>query len=487
MSTMSDMLRPVGMLEKLYTARQVLGIYNSVVLTATYAVPPELEAYSLYSVLCAAIPGLLRRHPPLCCFVEDQRTPEPKFKRLKAVHVKDVLQVLVLEMGRSLSQELQELHDQEWLEGSKPLWKLVVMREPLIPHETDLYSQLHIAFVYHHVLGDGMSGCALHESLLQEIESIGQTSGDWLEVPTAIDVPTSPSLIEPIEKLTALPLSWPFLAKQIAKEYASRWLVAAPGPIWAGLPVKSLDICPYRSRVQLVTIPADGLVTLLEESKKHSVTLTCLLTAAIVSKLAQALPEAPSFLGITPYTLRRVTGTSMDDMVVQISSFETRYSADLLSRIRKASGPTEQLTNLWNIAVYFRDQMQDELVRCPRDNPVGLLPYLSNYTEFYSKKFGRAREATFELSNLGVFERPKESSSGSWRLENMIFTQGAAPVGPAFVVNVASVQGGPLTIAITWQDTVVNDMLVDALGQAFAELPYLLQEGPSNQQSQREA
>jgi hypothetical protein len=475
MSATSDVLRPVGMLEKLYTARQVLGIYNSVIVTATYAVRSKLEDTSLYSIFCATIPGLLYRHPSLCCYFEGEDTLEPKFRRLNTIEVKDVLQILDLEKRESLAQKLQEFHDQQWPVERKPLWKLVVMREPQMASDTSIGFKLYIAFVYHHVIGDGLSGNAFHMSLLRELENVEQTSQDLEEAPKAIDTQVSTCLIEPIEKLTILPLSWLFLIKQVVQEYAPRWLIGAPSPLWAGLPTQTLDKCPFRSRVRIVTIQADGMESLLEESKKHSVTLTSLLTAALVSALADALPGAPRFLGMTPYTLRRVTGTSMDDMVNQTSSFETSYPADFLDSIRKASNATERVESLWNTAGYFHAQMQDELARCPRDNLVGLLPYVFDHVKYYQKKIGKAREATWELSNLGVFRTTQVSLPGSWRLENMTFTQGAQPVGPAFAVNCVSVQGGPLTIAITWQDSVVHEDIIDALAHDFTDLPRLLQ------------
>ncbi|MCJ1387584.1 hypothetical protein MMC18_000427 [Xylographa bjoerkii] len=474
MSETSDVLRPVGMLEKLYTARQVLGIYNSVIVTATYNVRPKHEDPSFYSIFCAIISGLVYRHPSLGCYFEGEDTPEPEFRRLKTIKVDDVLQMIDLEKGESLAQKLQVLHDQQWPVDRKPLWKLIVMRELQSASDTSIGSTLHIAFVYHHVIGDGLSGTAFHTSLLQELENIEQTSQDLREAPKTVDTRLSTRLIEPIEKLTILPLSWLFLIKQVVQEYAPRWLIGAPSPLWAGLPVQTLDKCPFRSRVRIVTIRADRVEGLLKESKKHGMTLTSLLTAALVSTLADVLPEAPRFLSMTAYTLRRVTGTSMNDMVNQTSSFATTYPAHILDRIRKASDPAKRVESLWNTAGYFHAQMQDELARCPHDNLVGLLPYVSDHVKYYQKKIGRAREATWELSNLGVFRQTQDSLPGRWRLEVMTFTQGAQPVGSAFAVNCVSVQGGPLTIAITWQDSVVHEDIIDALAHGFTDLPCLL-------------
>ncbi|MCJ1397463.1 hypothetical protein MMC11_000656 [Xylographa trunciseda] len=475
MSTMGHVLRPLGMLEKLYTARQVLGIYNSVIITATYMVLSKLESDSLYSNLCTTIPGLLHSHPSLGCYFEGEDTPEPKFRCLNTIIVEDVLQIIDIEDREGLAQKLQVFHDEQWPIDKKPLWKLIVMREPQVVSDTSICITLHIAFVYHHVIGDGLSGAAFHASLLQELKNIEQARQDPQEAPKAIDIQLPVSLIEPIEKMICLPLSWPFLIKQVVQEYAPRWLVGTSSPLWAGLPVQTLDRYPFRSRVRLISIPVDGVESLLKESRENNVTLTSLLTAALVSTLADALPEAPRFIGTTAYTLRRVTGTSMKDMVNQTSAFETNYSADFLDGIKKNSNPAERVKSFWKTAGYFHAQMQDELARCPRDNLVGLLPYVSDHVKYYQKKIGRAREATWELSNLGVFKTTQGMEPGNWRLEDMTFTQGAQPVGSAFAVNCVSVQGGPLTIAITWQDSVVHEDVIDTLAHGFADLPRLLQ------------
>ncbi|KAL8799602.1 MAG: hypothetical protein Q9182_005778 [Xanthomendoza sp. 2 TL-2023] len=431
-----------------------------------------LEYSLLYNLFCASIIRLLRRHPSLCCYFEGEHTLKPIFRRLKTIQVKDVLQIVSLEQRQSLAQDLQELHDLEWPAGPKPLWKLVVMRgQP----NSSVDSTLHIALVYHHVIGDGLSGLAFHRSLLHEISSIEKDTNDLRRAPETIDTPSSTSLLEPIEKLVSLPLSWPFLIRQLVQEYAPQWLVGSPSPFWAGLPTKPLRECPLRSRVRLISIQTDELQHLLRESKGHRVTLTSLLTAAIVFALAIKLPEASRFLGVTPYTLRRVTGTAMDEMVNQSTVFGTNYPAEMLDRIRGTSTATEHVNSLWTAAAYFYAQMQQELTQCPRDNLVGLLPYVSDYVKFYKKKIGRTREATFEVSNLGVFRTSQEPLPSNWTLEDMTFTQGAQPVGTAFTVNCISVQGGPLTIAITWQDSVINEEVVDAIVQEFADLPDLLQ------------
>ena len=476
MSTPGDMLRPVGMLEKLYTARQVLNIYHSVIVTATYTLGSSLDNNALYALFFATIPELLHRHPSLCCYVEGGDTSKPQFRRLKSIEVKDVLQIRSLEEHESFAEILQYLHDQQWSFQQKPLWKLVVLREGHDVEETSNPIKLHLAFVYHHVIGDGLSGTAFHRSLQSTLSEIESSNQELEEAPEMIDTPVLIELSDPIEKLTSLPLSWMFLGKQVLDEYVPQWLTGAPLPVWAGLPTQTLDTCPFRSRNRVVTIQADEVGILLEESRKHGVSLTSLLTASIVSTLANSLPGAPNFRGSTTYTLRRVTGTSMDEMVNQSTALMTSYPAEFLNRVRKPSNATARAESLWVSAAILHRQLQAEIASCPGNNLVGLLPYVIDHVEFYRKKFGKAREVTWELSNLGGFKTDQEALSKNWRLQSMTFTQGAQPVGPAFCVNCVSVQDGPLTIALTWQESIVDQSTIDALAQGFTDLPSLLRQ-----------
>jgi len=441
-------------------------------MTATYIIPSKLEDETLYSIFHTAIVGLVTRHPALCCYVEAEATSDPKFRRLERFNLKDVVQIQDLGEQESLEQKLQDIHDQRWPSENKPLWKLVIMREL---QRASIGSRLHIALVYSHAIGDGLSGLAFHRTLLQELIKAPQLNQQAKDHLKAIDIPVDTKMIEPVEKLTPLPLSKLFLIKQVANEYLPRWLIGGPPPIWAGLPIQNLVECPYRSRIRIVYIESAELNWLLEESRKHGVTLTSLLTAAIVFALALAVVDASSFIGDTPYTLRRVTGTSMEEMVNETSTLQTTYATKLLDRIRNAPNSTEHVEGFWDTAQFFHAQMQDEIARCPKDNLVGLLPYLLNHVQYYQKKFGRARETSWELSNVGVFKTtalPK-----GWKLERMIFSQGAQPVGAAFSINSVSVSGGPLNITITWQDSVVEERVIDALAQAFTELPQFLQRG----------
>ncbi|KAL8952927.1 MAG: hypothetical protein Q9222_001186 [Ikaeria aurantiellina] len=468
MSTTRDIVRPLGLLERLYAARQVLGIYNSVIVTATvrFRTPHLIERKGLQSIFSAALSEVVNQHPPLRCQVHGLDTPAPAFKALECLDLQDVLQIDELNATTDLSEKLQELHDQTWSSDARPLWKLVVLRDYPDTETKPAISVLHLAFVYHHVLGDGLSGVAVLKSLIQELELTLQGQDDKRNDLAGTILPSdSVKLIEPVERFVKLTLSWSFLINRVMNEYAPRWMLGSRLEPWAGLAMQSPQQCPFRSRIKIVTIHADEVTNLLERCRKHFVALTSLLTAAVVSTLAIALPDASSFTGITPYTLRTFTGTSMGEMANQISTLETEYPPDLLHAIRTASTPALQTEIIWRTAHQSHRQMRDELARCPRDTVIGLLPYISDPVNFYRKKFGRPREATFEVSNLRVVS--EAGTSDNWDLESMTFTQGAQPVAAAFSVNSVSVKDGPLRLTVTWQDGVVEERIIDAVVESL--------------------
>ncbi|KAI9717967.1 MAG: hypothetical protein M1828_007059 [Chrysothrix sp. TS-e1954] len=445
MALNDTVIRPVGMLEKLSTARQVLGVYNSVILTISYTDNPARSTEELKRRIVSSLPRLLIQHPALCCYITGAATSSPTFRLLDTIAVEDVVQMKRLECD--LPTRLQELHDQPWSEARKPLWRLAVLQDDDTP-------STHLAFVYHHAIGDGLSGAAFQRSLIQALAR-GTGTQDSGASPNVIEVP-SVSLSKPVEDLLSFSLSWGFLAKQVLQEYAPRWLVGAPPEIWAGKRIQTLDECPSRTRLRIVDLQADEL---LVRCREHGVTLTSLITATIACSLSDALPNAPAFIGMTPYTLRRFTGTSMDEMVNQTSTSTMRYPRETIDG-RSAN------ERLWSVATKFQDHMRDELAQCPSNNPVGLLPYVIDTIEYYRKKFGKPREATWELSNIGAFNH---DGSAEWTPEYMTFTQGAAPTGSAFGVNCVSIDG-LLSMTISHQESVIDKAIVDAVAYSLSDL-----------------
>lgn len=179
----------------------------------------------------------------------------------------------------------------------------------------------------------------------------------------------------------------------------------------------------------------------------------------------------------------------------QTSVVQTTYDKNLLDKIRASINHQfpDGKAGTWTIAHYFHSTLKTEIAQCPQDNIVSLLPYISNYENFYKSKIGKPRESTFEVSNLGAFDpsfddddddgkskQVKESNTDSrndgdvdgWRIENILFSQGPQVLGPAFAVNCASLSHGrgPLNLVLSWQDGVVEEEIIDAIANGFEQI-----------------
>ena len=481
------------MLEKLYIAREALQVHKSVITTATYKQQAKVDDQRFRLTFYQALSSLIKKHPALCCYFTGQDVAHPTFRRLGSICLTDVLEITSLTSGQTLAQKLQQLHDQPRNMDGKPLWKLVVVKEESPSTDTEVQNKLHTIFVYHHAIGDGLSGVAFQKTLFRELQDIDKPEGLGSGAPPTITTAPDIRLLEPVEKLTPLPLSWSFLLHQVLQEYGPSWLSGSKeDPSWTGaaLPPSPADkSTQYISRLRIATIPASDLSLLLTACKPHSVTLISLLTASIVSSLSTALPSAASFRGTTPYTLRRVSKTSMDAMTNQTTAFETSYDSTLLARFRSGTASTDSTTHreaLWATASFFQAQLSAELAKNGRDTLAGLLPYVSDSVAFYRKKFGRPRETTFEVSNVGAVQMGigrvgSMGSSGArklealgWEVQSLTFSQGAQPVGAAFSVNVASVPGGPLRLAVSWQEGVIEENIIDEVVRDFEKLSQLV-------------
>lgn len=465
LATLTDTAK--GKLERLSTTRHSLGLYRSVIVTCCYTIARPLEARELDDLLRLALAKIVARHAALCCCVVGEDTENPAVHRLESIDLASVLSFVQLNHFDQLARHLERLHDQTWTNvDQSPLWKVVVF-QPTVSGATTV---IDIAFVFHHALMDGLSGPAFHKSLLHELQNATSAYTQAGDIPSVIEVPQDIQLIQPLETLVRFSLSWVFLARQVIQEYAPRLLSGSQDTTWAAAPCAPLDERDFKTRIRLVSVPADESQAMLQAARDQNTTLTALINGIIVKALADAVPAAKQFVATTPYTMRKWTGTSTDEMVNQVSVVQTTYDSAFLDEVRAAH--EKSIEAIWRVARYFQAEMRAALDKVPQDNVIGLLPYVSSYKDYYMKRLGQPRETTFEVSNLGrqVFETRGEDSGTKqeeWAIENVTFTQGTTVVGPAITISCASIGTGALNLALTWQKGVVEESIVDAVVQAL--------------------
>ena len=271
-------------------------------------------------------------------------------------------------------------------------------------------------------------------------------------------------LTPPIEELLNFKTSWSFLGSQVLQEYGPPALFGRRSEPYTAMSCQSLDELPFRTMLRLIEIDASTIKALLEKGKSKQSAITALLSVVIARSLALEIPTAGAFLSQIPYTMRRISGTDYETMANQTSTVEIGFEKEVLDTFRD---PAENVADpIWDRTATDSAVLQEKIADCLNNNPVGLLRYISDHHEFYRKKLGKKREATWEVSNIGPVQS-RVPNRDTWKIERAIFSQGAAIVGPAFQANVASVRDGPMTIAFSWQQNVIEESVMTNIIKSF--------------------
>ncbi len=448
-----------GLLEKLYTARHSLDLYYSISAVNTYRSDKAFDRQQLNSILSTALAQVIRQHAALCCGIYGEATRNPTFVLVDTIDLRQMLAFRSLHSGATVMQHLEIEHNEPWssAQESSPPWKVIVLQ-----HEKGDNRVFDIAFIYHHALGDGMSGAAFHTALLKALTDTCLQSPMPSKPITHVTVTPLLPLTPPVEELVQFKSTWGFLISQVLQEYGPRILFGRSAEPYTGLPCATLDELPFRTSLRLLEIDPKMVQTLLANCKVRKVSMTALLSATFALSLALAARSAEKFTSSIPYTLRRATGTDYQAIVNQTSAVEVDYEKDLLQDFRHRH--TDRDTNtavqlVWQRAEQDSVRLKEAVADPLNNNVVGLLPYVTDHHEFHRKKLGKKREKTWEVSNIGAI-KCRAAEQGAWTIERAIFTQGAAVVGPALNLNVASVFDGPMTVTFSWQQGVMEEGLI---------------------------
>ena len=455
--------------------------------TASYQAPDAIfSGTSLVPLIYGALHVVAAQHPALSCGIIDEDHPDPAFICLDEIDLQHcVVFKHVSEQLSSPSQRtkiLEEIlaheHSLLWPHlSTRPTWKLLV-----VPYLAGNYGStrplIDISFIFHHALFDGLSGPAFHRSFLNALNrpEAYESTDPIIHVSKSVELPP------PVEDKLCLRVTYRHLLWELFATYLpalARPFASSTNTPWTGYPASLPTTSSYVSHVRIIDVPADRLHTILTQCKQEHSTFTAALHGIIVQCLSQLVPDAPAFVGSTPYSVRSFTGTAADEMVNQVSVIATTYPRDLIESVQKKSGTgLPDRADIYVIGRQLLQDLQTSKSAFPVDNILSLLQYLSDYHAYFRKQLGRPRGATFEVSNLGVFrpspsppaeDNAAEDEGHGWNIERVLFTQGGSVVGNALSFNCASVEGGPLTVSLTWQEGAVETILAERLLQLVEE------------------
>ncbi|KAL6880789.1 hypothetical protein J3F83DRAFT_3270 [Trichoderma novae-zelandiae] len=500
-----QLLRKLGDIEHFSSSRHHLGIYRCVTVCARHLHPPSspssshLAGTSPSPAFLAALAHVVSHQPMLRVGIAGDDTNSAHFTHVPSVDLRHHVSVIAVPC-RSVQEYEDRValqqgweHDQKYADlAERPPWRITILRPssdvPELQNIEDVF------FAFHHSLMDGTSGRLFHEMLLAAPSYQG-TSPAPAEAQPVLAFPDPPSLPEAQEKAVNFTLSVSYTLRTLWNELGPSFLRPPKQPVWNAIPI-NLSL-PYKTRVKAIDLSPEQLTTLLSACRSHSVTVTALLHALVLASLAKRIPSpstAPAFAAATPVSLRPYLSPTSNpahasSLRCLVAGCTHTFSPDAVSALRAPGADTTAL--IWKNAQHVKAELAKKLGALPKDDIMGLLKFIGDWFAFWRGRDGKQRADSWEISNIGVLKNPRpqpdaqpdaqggseaKREAGVPRATRLLFTNGAMAAGPPIGLNVATVAGSKLTIALSWQDSVVEDELMEQLAGDLASYAAKLQE-----------
>lgn len=464
--------------EHFSTSRHALGFNRGIANSCQYVVAKQiLRGRSVRMVVEEAVARLILRLGGLRVGITDEDTNKACFVQVPSMNLQDFVNWKMTAAKSSDEYDQQVLHvikcrlEQLWPDvANRPPWRLLVVQNELTASETVV---LDVVFVVHHALSDGKSTTVFHSELLRELNSPSRHIPELVN--NQLIFSTRPILAPSQEDLVLSKISWSFFLKVLWSEFAPSWAKPTPSPApWTGKPVTPE---PHKLHLRAVTIAPSTVTRLIAACRAHGTTLTGMLHILVLAAFSRHVPEevASSFSGETPISLlpwaKLPHGSDMDlgrvltDLTTGTNRvWEAATVADIRSRFREADANTEEEL-IWPLAATWRNEMKAKVATLPNDDVVGLMQYITDFRKRWLDKLGKARDATWDLSNIGTIRGHSLDGDGPWSIRRSLFTQPVLVAGAAVGVNVAGIDGGPVNLVLSWQETVVEEVVVSGMAK----------------------
>ncbi|KAL1883486.1 hypothetical protein Plec18167_002490 [Paecilomyces lecythidis] len=443
--TTLEKLRPVGPLERYSTARHHVGFYNNVALTARHLLPYDDEP-SLKDRVYGACANVINDHPMLSAVPADEGSRKPYFARLPKINLDRTVSFYTRKIPSTTDKEDAELdglleaqHNKSFKSDTgieATAWRLVVILDP------EDRSAFDVAFIFHHALGDGMSGLAFHRAFSDALVAFNGTS-------LAEVIPPNKEIPSALESLLYITISPLYLLKELFWSSIG-WQERG---VWLANPTGETPKSRYRS----VRFSKDTTARLLSICRKNDTTVSALLQVQISRTLFSILPpEYAKLLCNGAATARRwVDVNAVDDDTIgcYVAAYSDTYVRDALQ--------TDDFP--WHIARKSRENIQELIETKGRDNSVGLLRFIPDINRMLLSKIGKPRTSSFSISNVGVFHPKKSSGSGTEtgdarsRVGRMVFSQSGNHFGTPFEACLVTGGDGCLTMGFAWAEAAISE------------------------------
>ncbi|XWW96133.1 hypothetical protein V2A60_004103 [Cordyceps javanica] len=490
MTTDPSPLRQLGPMELWSSSRHSLGIYRAVTVSARYVPssrPLTSPITSISPRFLAALASVVRAHPMLRVGIVGEETNAARYTHLAHVNLLEHVVVVAVAPATAASEDALDRevtrvqaaqHNARWEDTpTRAPWRLTIVRD-------DRHNCEDVIFSFHHALLDGTGGRRFHEQLLSALNSALADEDDHV-----LSLPEAPVLPEPQEEAVAFTLGPLYIASVLWGEFAPAMLKPAPQAVWGGARISFAR--PYVTRIRAVDVQPAQTATLLSACRAQDTTLTGLLHALAFAYFTRALPgdavppgggfRSATPMGLHRYTRDTVDASLRDTLRVLLCSTDHVFTAADVAAMRAAAlvgrsgGADDALTPaVWATAQRVRHELVERGRTLTHNNVASMMRHVRDWRGFHTARDGTARPSSWECSNVGVLAAEtketatdKGKEAAGVKVARVMFSNGAMVTGAAVAMNVASAPGGRLTIALSWQEGVVEESLVEGLGRAL--------------------
>ncbi|KAI4941899.1 hypothetical protein J4E91_010449 [Alternaria rosae] len=467
------MLRPLGKSEQLSAVSHALGFFKNVGISAHYTLSNSTESPDLKRVIYAALTDVVEKHSILSAIPIDEASPEAYFVRLQSIDLTKCVFWKTRtgcatqgEGDRELDTILEEQHniDFESSYGDLPFWRLIILQDGRTG------SSFTASFIFHHSLGDGATGSIFHTSLLQALNIAISLPCSVAHSNTCIAVDPKNQLMEPLEQLHPLPINPnPQDHRADGGEELKEWF---------GKPIHTTLKSHYKT---LYFSPATT-VKFTKRCKDNGITVTSGLTAILGGALFSALPDTVEALtGIIPINLRPWLSLPATEADVAMGSFIDAMKVQV-RREQYGEGGDDEKSTISGLpaARHASKEIKRYLANAsPTGEPyTSIAPFklIPDVAAVFTSLLGTARDAAFEISNLGRFHdqpadhlRYGENGAARWRIGRMAFSRSAVAFGAAVTTSLVTAADGGLSVGFCWQDDVVERGVVEQVMRGCRE------------------
>ncbi|EHK44332.1 hypothetical protein TRIATDRAFT_293585 [Trichoderma atroviride IMI 206040] len=463
-----EKLRPLGKLEQVSATCHHLGFFNNVGLSVHYRLsqlfPPI--TFDLCDLIHLAVGKVVQKYRILSAIPINEDTPDAHFASLLSVDLSRSIKFLTRsqpwnDLGeaedRELDAILEDQHNTDFKTGygTEPFWRIVVLQS------AEQKMDFTVSFIYHHAIGDGVSGLVFHKNFHDALEVLSSTPAPCFRREETV-VPKEDAKIPPaLGQLHPLPIN-PAPPANATGSFNQ----------WTGNCIQH----PCKSRWTSLHLPPIVSKSFFLKCKQNGLSVTSVVSSTLATVLFDILPlDVGALTCIIPINLRPWLQLPRE---VGDDALGTYFDATrvLFKRPEQIPNNPHSVNDVWIAARKVSGIVNDYLSNVsPSGEPytaVSALETIPNVSTIFKPMIGEPRDAAFEVTNVGIFPTratPETNEASIWQVGKVVLSRSSLVTGAAVTVSVATGGDGSMTIGYSWQEGVVSDDLVEKINQLVGE------------------